>query len=132
MTHSAFCCFIPRDRRCEVVSVSEACFYFLALSIWTFGGVFVCVTRTLGHAVLRTPVTILHDDLVYDSGNAHLRQENKKRRAICSLLHWIVLEPLVSHQTAIGDTIAAIGPFSAIASRGQLELRYPLWLPLSG
>ena len=34
------------------------------------------------------------------------------------------------HLAAIGDTIAAIGPYSAIASRGQLELRYPLMLPL--
>ena len=29
---------------------------------------------------------------------------------------------LVAHETAIADTIAAIGPYSAIASRGQLEL----------
>ena len=31
---------------------------------------------------------------------------------------------LVAYQTAIGDAIAAIGPYSAIGSRA-LELRYP-------
>ena len=33
-------------------------------------------------------------------------------------------DPPVAHQTAIGDTIAAIPPKGAIPSRGQLELRY--------
>ena len=36
---------------------------------------------------------------------------------------------VVAHQTAIGDTTVAIPPCSAIPSREQLELRYPLPLP---
>ena len=31
--------------------------------------------------------------------------------------------------TAMGDTIIAIGPCSAMASRGQIELRYPPMSP---
>ena len=34
--------------------------------------------------------------------------------------------------TAIGDTIAVIAPYSAIPSKGQLELRYPMPLPPVG
>ena len=32
---------------------------------------------------------------------------------------------LVAHQAAIGDTIVAIGPYGAIASRGQLGCDAP-------
>ena len=39
---------------------------------------------------------------------------------------------LVAHLTAIGDTISAIPPYSAIPPRGQLELRYPLPPPPLG
>ena len=35
--------------------------------------------------------------------------------------HQAELGTLVAHETAIGDTIAAMGPYSAIASRGNLS-----------
>ena len=44
----------------------------------------------------------------------------------------VFLTGLVAHLTALGDTIAAIPPYSAIPSRGRLEPRYPLPLPSFG
>ena len=47
-----------------------------------------------------------------------------------SLLFVVVLTPaiasLVSHYSAIGDTISCDAPCSAIGFRGKLFLRYPL------
>ena len=37
---------------------------------------------------------------------------------------------LVSHYSAIGDTISRDGPYSAIGFRGKLFLRYPPWVLL--
>ena len=49
--------------------------------------------------------------------------ENAWKSLLCAWL--MVSDLLLAHETAIGDTIAAIGPYSMIASRGQLELRHP-------
>ena len=48
--------------------------------------------------------------------------------ASCKLMY------LVAHETAVGDAISAMRPYSAmpIPSRGQLELRYPLPPPSLG
>ena len=41
---------------------------------------------------------------------------------------WLLVSPLVSHYSAIGDTISCDAPYSAIGFRGKLFLRYPPFL----
>ena len=65
---------------------------------------------------------------VYEPKNIPRQVFNLKatHRIACSMLEALLNNALVvAHSAAIGDTIAAIGPYTAIASRGHLELCNP-------
>ena len=66
--------------------------------------------------------------ILLDEGASESHTQNSTRTAPHFKLCWACS---AAPQTAIGDSIAAIGPYSAIASTWQVELRYPAFNPCS-